>query len=103
MPRLFSSLQLDFPEAVQVQLGEISTLQRLFHVHHPGVSDTDEGKLVHSGDFVKLSSDYFEVSCYCVNKTSVIQIVSSNCMRFSDCWSVFLISKCFMEKALLHI
>ena len=73
MPRLFSSLQLDFPEAVQVQLGEISTLQRPFHVHHPGVSDTDEvwqykcligqnGKLIHSGYFVMLSSDYFEVS-----------------------------------------
>ena len=87
---------------VQVQLGEISTLQRPFHVHHPGVSDTDEvwqykcligqnGKLIHSGDFVKLSSDYFEVSLLCVNKTSVIQIVSSNCVRFSNCWSVYFI------------
>ena len=73
MPRLFSSLELDFPEVVQVQLGEISTLQRPFHVHHPGVSDIDEvwqnkcliwqnGKLIQSGYFVKLSSDYFEVS-----------------------------------------
>ena len=66
VPRLFSSLQLDLPEVVQVQLGEISTLQRPFHVHHPGVSDIEEvwqykcligqkRKLIQIGNFLQIT------------------------------------------------
>lgn len=53
-------------------MGNLSTHQQPFDVHHDGINVDDEvrifncvigqsGKLIHTGDYVQLSCDHYEV------------------------------------------
>jgi len=63
---------LDLPDAKGVPMGHLSSQQQPFLLHYHDLDSEDEvevfrcvigqnGKLIHSGDFVKLSSNHHEV------------------------------------------
>ena len=69
---LFSALQLNLPDAAGASIRELTNQQQQFNVCHEGI-DSDakvevykciigqDRKLIHAGDYVKLSSDHHEV------------------------------------------
>ena len=68
----FSTFQLNLPDAIGVAVGDLSRHQRSFDMHYDGIGIDDEvqifkcvigqnGKLIHIGDYVKLSCDHYEV------------------------------------------
>ena len=69
----YSTLQLNFPDALGVAMCDLSRHQQPFDVHHDGIGMDDEvrtfkcvigqnRKLIHMGDYVKLSHAHYEVS-----------------------------------------
>ena len=95
MTSVFSSLRLDLPDAPGASIGNLSSQQQPFCLHHNGIGMEENveiyrsvvgqnGKLIQIGDYVKLSSDHHNVriSAHLTSRLSVsIEIESQVCQQ----------------------